>query len=172
MKTLLNRNLVLGLSLVLMALIFAFVLIPSGVIDPGRVDIRVIAPDFFPLLGAFALLAMGAFFTGQGFLNRSLEKTETDDGEIQEERRSLPFLSSTTKPIIVFALLLVYALSIDWLGIVLSSILAFLTASVLGGERRIKIIIPVTIVLPVCLYYFFTLVAGIPLPLGPFEGLF
>ena len=62
----------------------------------------------------------------------------------------------------------VYYLLIDWLGMVLASVIAVIVFVLMCGERRYKIMLPVAMILPVGLYYFFLKVASIPMPLGIF----
>ena len=38
-----------------------------------------------------------------------------------------------------------------------------------AGERRYRFFVPVAVLLPIVLYYFFTKIAAIPIPLGFFE---
>ena len=55
------------------------------------------------------------------------------------------------------------------LGIVISSMLALSGFALIYGERRLKIILPLSVLLPVGLYYFFVKIANIPMPLGLFN---
>ncbi len=172
MMALRNRNLVLGSGLILLALVDWFALIPMGIKNPGGVDMRIIAPDFWPLVNAASLFGMGAIIAIKGYLTLSDSRKKIIETGFHGESRSPNSISSLTKPVAVMTFLIVYAVSIEWIGIVLASILAFAIPTLLSGERRYRLVIPLSIALPAALYYFFTVVARIPMPLGLFEGLF
>ena len=63
-------------------------------------------------------------------------------------------------------LLAVYSLSLEFLGFVLSGVLALVASLILAGERRAFIIIAMSLLLPISLFLFFYKVAYVPLPNG------
>ena len=64
------------------------------------------------------------------------------------------------------ALLAIYSLSLEFLGFVLSGVLALAASLVLAGERRALIIIAISLLLPISLFLFFYKVAYVPVPNG------
>ena len=63
-------------------------------------------------------------------------------------------------------LLAVYSLSLEFLGFVLSGVLALAASLILAGERRAFIIIAMSLLLPISLFLFFYKVAYVPVPNG------
>ena len=63
-------------------------------------------------------------------------------------------------------LLAVYSLSLEFLGFVLSGVLALVASLILAGERRAFIIIAMSLLLPISLFLFFYKVAYVPVPNG------
>ena len=64
------------------------------------------------------------------------------------------------------ALLAIYSLSLEFLGFVLSGVLALVASLILAGERRASIIIAMSLLLPISLFLFFYKVAYVPVPNG------
>ena len=74
------------------------------------------------------------------------------------------------RPAMIMITLVVYLLILEPLGIVMASMIGLLLFAVIFGEKKIKILLPITLLFPICLYYFFVKVANIPLPLGIWES--
>ncbi|MGA1028969.1 MAG: hypothetical protein ACO3TB_08375, partial [Burkholderiaceae bacterium] len=64
------------------------------------------------------------------------------------------------------AAMALYAKYLDYLGMVLASILMLLVSFYLLGEKRIGLVLSVSILLPLVLYAFFLHVAGVSIPQG------
>ncbi|MGA0808991.1 MAG: hypothetical protein ACO3PI_08080, partial [Burkholderiaceae bacterium] len=64
------------------------------------------------------------------------------------------------------AAMALYAKYLDYLGMVLASILMLLVSFYLLGEKRIGLVLSVSILLPLVLYTFFLHVAGVSIPQG------
>lgn len=161
------KDIGLGLVLFIAALAMHFWGIPAGVDSPGSIANRALAPAFWPriivvALGLFSLViaAQGAMLAWR--IGRGLEEAAV----------RAPHPAGTIKVIVAIALLFVYVWSLDWGGLVVPSMVAIVVFTALHGETRIQYYIPVAILGPVALYYFFLKVALVPMPLGVFEPLF
>lgn len=145
-----------------------WVLIPVAVPVPGSIKVAALSPDFWPKIITIGLAVMGLILTIQGlvrlFGERAVKKRKKENATTLTKKRST-FLRPAG---IGFGLLVYYAL-VEPLGIVVSSIMALLGFALIYGERRWKILIPVAVLLPIGLYYFFVKVANIPMPLGLFD---
>ncbi|MGA1043207.1 MAG: tripartite tricarboxylate transporter TctB family protein, partial [Burkholderiaceae bacterium] len=64
------------------------------------------------------------------------------------------------------AAMALYAKYLDYLGMALASILMLLVSFYLLGEKRIGLVLSVSILLPLVLYAFFLHVAGVSIPQG------
>ena len=156
-------DLLLGGLLVLGCILLLSVLIPVGVHDPGQVDQAVLAPDFWIKIIVWGLLAVGVFILWHGY-----RASKRDDDEAPEADDQLPFPRNVISVLLVIVFLFVYQQSIEYLGVIATSIVAILLMTTFSGYRNWKAIIPVAALLPVGLYYFFLKVAHIPMPLGIF----
>ena len=78
------------------------------------------------------------------------------------------------KPIVYYtgAILVVAALSINWLGIVGAMVIACAAIPLLWGDRRYKVIGIFVVVLPVAVYQLFHGVLEVQFPLGIFQDMF
>ena len=145
-----------------------FVAVPFGVDDPGSVELsRVISPGFWPLIILVALGALGVIVVLEGIVER-----RSAGQVLAESEPEIKALTFVTRSAAIIAFLYILFWAIGFLGIVVASICAILTLTVASGERRIKFIVPIAVILPVALYYFFVFVANVPMPLGLFENLF
>lgn len=172
MTSTLRNDIFIGLFLVLIALLGLFVIIPNGVMSPGDVDIAALSPDFWP-----NIIMGGLAFAGATILLRGL---------IHQSQGKRPLLACPKRPgadpaadagymallrvILCIAGMFLYYWSIQHIGIIVSSSLAIIAFTLLGGERRYGLQLAIAILLPLGLYYFFTYAANIPLPLGVFES--
>lgn len=156
-------DLIIGSGVVALALLGLLAIIPSGVVLPGGVDIAALSPDFWPQIVMICLAIAGAIVLFQGMFPAG---NRTDEGEGE----SLSFGIASLKLVTAILAVFVYYFAITHLGIVVSSCVVLLGLMLLGGERRLKILLPTALILPVLLYYFFTYVANVPLPLGMFQS--
>ena len=146
-----------------------WVLIPAAVPVPRSIKVAALSPDFWPKIIAVGLAIMGLVLIAQGAIRLVRERAETIEKAVEEaasiaDRRSV-FIRTVG---IMFGLLVYYKL-IEPLGIVVSSVLAIMVFALIYDERRLKILIPTAVLLPIGLYYFFVKVANIPMPLGLFD---
>jgi hypothetical protein len=153
--------LVLGFSLVFLAVI------PAAVVVPGGIKISATAPDYWPKLVSAAIALLGLAVLAQGILGIKRDPAPSAGKEVTEngQNKKPGFLKTAAA---ILGLLAYYWLVIP-MGIVAASMLALPGFAVIYGERRVKVLVPLALLLPMALYFFFTRVANIPMPLGIFE---
>ncbi len=150
----------------LLAILWIFILLPIGVGTPGRVNITVIAPYFWPSICGLVLMALGVAITVRAWWYEGqkdqgkMTKINNSQDIILPIREGLPRIGGAS------AIIIFYYLMIGILGMPLASGLAFLTLSLLAGERRFLLIASVALMLPVVLFVFFSRIANVPIPLG------
>lgn len=161
---------ILGALLSVGALFMLFVIVPISVQVPKSNKVLALSPDFWIKIILWFMLFLGVQILYQG-LKTAKELLDDEEIETIEEAkaRSHPMGHSILMVLIAIANLFVYFFLIDWLGMVIASFVSVITFALLCGERRIKIILPIAVILPIGLYYFFLKVAHIPMPLGIFE---
>lgn len=160
-----NSDLASGIVLIALSALFLTVLIPIGVQIPEGEHLAVLAPDFWIKIIVWTLLALGIFLLVEGVMLMKQQSESTENAS--SEYRPFPF--NVGYVVVAIALLFVYYIGISVLGMMVSSMIALLVFTRISGENRWKIIIPIALIQPVLLYYFFLKVAGIPMPLGIFE---
>jgi hypothetical protein len=157
---LLGAMLVIGFSLMLL------VFIPRGIDVPNGIRIAATAPDYWPKLISAVTVLLGLVLLSQGIRQILRDRHSHAGGKSAADARirRVGFFRTAA----ALAGLLLYYLLVEPLGIVLSSMLALPFFAVIYGERRLKVLIPLALLLPAALYVFFTKVANIPMPLGIF----
>tara|TARA_B100000965_G_scaffold156043_1_gene130013 strand:+ start:1152 stop:1658 length:507 start_codon:yes stop_codon:yes gene_type:complete len=139
-------------------------LIPVGVKSPPNVSVAPLAPAFWPSIILWMMLGFAALIIAKGIFG--IMRADTDSAEADMDSG---MKSRTTRTLAAIVLLFVYQAAIEPIGMVLASIIAGLAFTALAGERRYRFFVPVAVLLPIVLYYFFTKIAAIPIPLGFFE---
>lgn len=153
-----KRDLWAGLIMMALALLLMLVLIPVGVIEPKKVKYAALSPSYYPRFVTYVLLALGIAITARSLLFREAGAGTTD---LRPD--------ATRRYCLVFAILAGYAALITWLGFIVTSTLALLATFWLAGERRMYLALPIALILPLGLYFFFLKVASVPIPLGILE---
>lgn len=144
-------------------------LIPVGVQLPKSNKVLALSPDFWMKIIVWAMLLLGVYILLKGIANIREGLSEDEVSEVEAElahrhRWHRGLLGAVAAVVGLFA----YYFLIQWVGIVVSSIVAMLGFTLLCGERRLQFAIPLALALPVALYYFFLKIASIPMPLGIF----
>jgi len=147
-----------GLIMMALALLLMLVLIPVGVVEPKKVKFAALSPSYYPRFVTYVLLALGIVVTARSLL---FGETATESSDIRPDASRRYFW--------VFGILALYAATITWLGFIITSVLALLATFWLAGERRLYLIVPIALMLPVGLYFFFLKIASVPIPLGILE---
>jgi len=154
-----RRDFIIGLAMALIAALVIFVLIPQGVAEPKKVKFAALSPSYYPRIVAIALLLIGAAVSVRALIANTADEAPDVERHPQAMQRFL----------LIFVIIAICALSIGWLGFIVASSLVLLATMLLAGERRFQVIIPIAILVPVGLYFFFLKVAGIPIPMGVLE---
>jgi len=171
-----QQSVIVGLFSLGLGLLLHFWLIPNYISVPSNMARLVLSPAFWPeilagmagLAGVFVLV--GAFRQPSEPNSQDLASVANITEDQQASNASSP-LQQVSKPSLVRLLAFViamalYAKYLDYLGMALASILMMLISFYLLGEKRIGLVLSVSIVLPLVLYAFFLHVAGVSIPQG------
>ena len=169
----------IGLGIGVMA-IFGYVLlvlIPAEIFVPAWIKIRALSPAFFPRLVSILMIGLGAGIIVQSLLLIKAARSSGDAPRAQpetEERedKSLDFSPSAKIIRIGAAVLLLFSYYrlIGTFGMPATSIVMMPLFSFLYGNRNWKLVLPLSVVMAVSLYYFFAKVAHISIPKGSLFG--
>ena len=161
---------ILGVVLCVGSLVMILIIIPISVQVPKSNKVLALSPDFWIKIIVWLSFCLGAYlvFTGLKSAKEKLSEEKIADIEHQKSLHH-SYSRSITMAIIAVINFFLYFLLIDWIGMVLASIIAVVAFVLMCGERRYKIMLPVAVILPVGLYYFFLKVANIPMPLCIFS---
>ena len=152
-----NKSLYAGLLMLVLGVVFLLVLIPQGIVEPKKVKYAALSPSYYPRFVAIALIALGLAVSVRSLLPRRV-------GDAAIEQTAHP--NAIVRTVIVFGILAIYATVIPYLGFIVASTLVLITMLWLAGERRWYCLLPIAVLLPVLLYFFFLKVANVPIPLG------
>ena len=168
-----KKDIGIGLAGITLALSGIFYLIPRFIVVPQQLDSLALSPAFWPNIIMGILLFTSTIILIQGLVaqRRQLLYPGKENRFITHEESTDTYPLDGPRAVVLCAavgIFFCYYWLIDHIGILLSSVLALLALMGLGGERRLKVLLPLAIILPVVLYYFFTRVAHVYLPQGIF----
>ena len=152
-----NKHFISGVFMLAVGLLLLLFLIPFGIDSPKKIRFAALSPTYFPQIVALILSVIGVaiiFKNRHPFITK--ETDELDEVHPNAKMRIGGFLT----------LLAVYSFSLEFLGFVLSGVLALAASLILAGERRAFIIIVMSLLLPISLFLFFYKVAYVPVPNG------
>ncbi|MFP6737058.1 MAG: tripartite tricarboxylate transporter TctB family protein [Rhodospirillales bacterium] len=171
-----NRDIWIGGTAIAIAGFGWFVVIPIGVDVPSSVKILALSPDFWPRIIMGMMAACGLVVLAQGFLAR-----QSDDNALQSEPDDAAEPASADKIVhfetrgqfvrvaMAFAGLFAFYFAVPYIGVVIGAmIIILLSTRFLGVKSWLRAGL-LAVIMPVALYFFFTEVAQIPIPLGLFE---
>jgi len=164
MQNQLRQNIIAGAVYLLFGLFVIFVLIPLGVDEPANVEHAALAPSYWPKIICSALAALGLAILVRSMLQLKKRPSTTAHKEVEQ----VPETTMWRAVVVVVGYFLLYAL-LEKLGFVLATVIALALLMLFAGERRVKILLPVSLGVPVALYLFFTKAASIPIPNGILE---
>lgn len=156
-------DLAFGLTTAVLAVLFAWFGIPSGVESPANVTALPLSPAFLPYIATGMIFLFGLLHALEAAVKRRLQPPITSNAS--DPRHPSWVLRAT----VVLACFLAYLYLPAVLGMAGVSILVTAGLMLLAGERSPLILIGGSVVLPLLVYVFFTRVAQVPLPLGLFE---
>lgn len=161
------NDVVLGIALFAISVFVLAWLIPVGIDSPATIRDPALAPAFWPRIIMVGMTALGVIILLQGLNRIRLLRAAGVELEPHE-----PNIAGNLKTAIAAVGLFIFTWSMNWGGIVVPSMAALALYMLLLGERRLTVIIPVSIGVPLALYLFFLKVALVPMPLGIFESYF
>jgi putative tricarboxylic transport membrane protein len=174
-----QQSISVGLFSLGLGLLLHFWLIPNFISVPGNMARAVLSPAFWPeILAVMAMLA--GVFVLVGAFKQSSETQASDaspscDAPAEESSTasSQQALDQEVSPqsdlirLLTFVVAMaLYAKYLDYLGMALASVLMLLVSFYLLGEKRVGLVLSVSILLPLVLYAFFLHVAGVSIPQG------
>jgi len=164
-----SKDICLGVLLFVGFSLLYFAVIPFAVVVPKSIKVQALSPNFWPRVTTAIIALLGLSVLIGGIIKKKIGTSfPLPDKSVPDTVQARSFVSYK-RPIMLMVALLVYFLIMDFLGIVMASMIGLLLFATIFGEKRLKVLLPITVLLPVCLYYFFVKVANIPLPIGIWE---
>lgn len=161
-----HPDVLLGIGTMLFGLLLLTYGIPTYVSSPSNVPKIVLSPTFWPDIIAYLVMLLGLVLT----LSRALGTVQS--GTSQHSTKDLetpmqPWLRLVAIAVVMTGLVI----AIPDLGMVWSSMLAFIAISAIVRTPKPVTSLIVAIALPLVLYGFFNHVAGVAVPQGRFISL-
>ena len=164
----------IGLGVMALGCAVLWWLIPTFIDIPRRVPLRALSPAFWPKVLGWTLLVCGLALTLNLVHMAETVYALTLSARVGPARapvaalaESLAIAPTAGKRLVsMAAILLGMFLAIPVVGMVWTSMLAFVALVVLTGSRRLGWGIVAGVALPLILYLFFTKVAGVAIPQG------
>lgn len=153
-----NKDRVIGLGFLVLALFLYLILVPWQVYVPLRTKGTVLSPAFFPKLisGGLAMLSLLLIIIPGATASKERE---------EEEKISLNYVKVTL--MVIFCAVYVFLL-ISTFGFLPASIAFLVLFMRYTGVEDWKKIISISILVPLLFYYIFKLWADVPFPKGIF----
>lgn len=139
-----------------------FILIPQGIVVPSNIQHFTTSPAFWPNIITVIIAIMGLLLV--------LQNSDVEDTEVELEDHT-SWKTRAPRLLIILSMLFAFYFSIEKFGMVAPAMLLILILMLFAGYRRWSLILLFSILVPTALYFFFTHVANIPIPLGIFETL-
>lgn len=149
----------------LAAAFIAFYAIPEWVSSPSNVRNIILSPLFWPycLAGLTALTGLGLILTAQ-------HQNDDDDADVLGLDAPAP-VSPFVRLLVMGGIMIAYVYGLPRIGMVWSSMIAFIAVAFLIRTHHPLTAIACGIVVPLILYAFFAHVAGVAIPQGEFVRL-
>ncbi len=162
-------NLYLGLGTAIVFTLVSLWIIPEYIVMPSSVQMTGVSPSFWPKVTSWSLVVLGLILAVTSYTR--LQRAKQAAGSSEQGEAGSPAVPKinprvAVKVVVTIGAMMVYYFLVDVLGMMLSSILALFFYTLLYGEKRFKITVPVAVLVPVLLYLFFVKVANIPMPQG------
>jgi hypothetical protein len=161
-----NSYFISGLVTLLLSLLLLFVAIPFGITSPSNISKIVLSPVFWPqvlsiLLGITGVaLMLSANGEHDDYVNNNID----DD----DEHLKVSTAGGFKRLFLMGILMGAYIVAIPKLGLVWTSMIAFVALSVLIKSSYPRTAIIAAVIIPLVLYLFFAHVAGMSIPQGEF----
>lgn len=146
-----------GLVSLILSLLLFFVAIPYGVTSPSNVTNIVLSPVFWP-----EVLSILLGITGIALMISGRNAVKDHIAEYAATKGCYKRLA------LLAVLMSVYIVAIPWLGLVWTSMIAFVALAVLIKSSHPRTALISAVVIPLVLYLFFAHVAGVAIPQNEF----
>jgi hypothetical protein len=157
-----NSYFISGLVTLLLSLLLLFVAIPFGITSPSNISKIVLSPVFWPQVLSILL----------GITGVALMASANDDNvnnNIDDDEHLKVSTAGGFKRLFLMGILMgAYIVAIPKLGLVWTSMIAFVALSVLIKSSHPRTAIIAAVIIPLVLYLFFAHVAGMSIPQGEF----
>jgi ABC-type xylose transport system permease subunit len=168
-----NRNLLAGLTFLAFGALTLVVLIPYGVQAPLSVQYRALSPSYWPNIVAVATCLIG-FTLAVSAVIRGRDKEPEQSAKAHAHE--VPDIGQTgwwlaLRPYLALVICFALYFGLEPLGFDLTTAIAVMLLMVLAEENRLRILLPISVMLPLGLHLFFTKVASVPIPMGILEPL-
>lgn len=157
-----RNDALLGLFLSIFFAFVLFVMIPKGIDVPTVHDQGQLSPSAYPLWIATVAFSLSLLLTFVSLFRARLSS--------RQMVRHVPW-DVVFRVGAGFALLMLFGVFSQEIGMILGSFLLYACYAGLSGERNWTRLILVDVCLCCLLYFFFVKLAAIPVPLGPFQSL-
>lgn len=166
------RDVVCAVIFLAFGLALHFVLIDVGIPVPASLTIPALSPDFWPRIVAGAISACAIVLLVQTLLlaGRAGKGTPATESDAQETDPTYKTHVATLRVAGLLAAMFGFYFVLAHLGMVAASVILVFAMMLFFGETRLLLVAALSIAVPTCLYVFFRYIAGIPIPLGLFEG--
>lgn len=157
-----RNDALLGLFLSTFFAFVLFVMIPKGIDVPTVHDPGQLSPSAYPLWIATVAFSLSLLLTFVSLFRARLSS--------RQMVRHVPW-DVVFRVGAGFALLMLFGVFSQEIGMILGSFLLYAFYAGLSGERNWTRLILVDVCLCCLLYFFFVKLAALPVPLGPFQSL-
>lgn len=155
------KDFITGVVLFAAGILSYFWVVPNGVESFGDSPSIALSASFWPYLIVVGFSALGFLLLMQGFFNW-IKNAGKEKAHV-----AIPWAMA-----IAILLLFPYYYLAEQAGFVVASMFAFAMYALLAGEKNYKSLACFTVVVPIVITVFFTQVAQVLVPLGPFSSLF
>lgn len=156
----LHRQTLIGIFALIAGLFLMIVAIPQWVSSPSNVRNIILSPVFWPYTLSGLTILIGLGLTVTGFYSHE---------DLTAEPAEIP--GGFGRLLIMAVVMVIYMFGLPRLGMVWTSMLAFLATAFLVRTSHPKIAIICAIFVPLVLYVFFAHVASVAIPQGNFVRL-
>lgn len=157
------RDVVFGLGVAAVALLFALIVIPAFISVPGSVKAAPLSPAFLPYVLTGLIGLLGLVCATQSLIGQGVPK---EDGEGFDPANGWFF-----KTLLLAAVFMSFWWLPELVGTLPVAIAAMAVLLVIGRERSLVRGAAVAVLVPVLVWLFFVEIAQVPLPEGPIEEL-
>lgn len=162
-------NLYLGIGTVVLFCLVSLWIIPEYIILPSSAQMTGVSPSFWPEVISWSLVALGLMLAFSSYMQiRRAKRRAGEAGQEAAKVSKVPQINprAVARGVVTIGALAGYYVLVEYLGMLLSSMLAVIFYALIYGEHRFKLTVPLAVLVPLFLYFFFVKVADIPLPSG------